>query len=315
MYLGVDLGGTNIAAGLVDDNFNIVYKDSIPTGAQREDKEIIYDMAMLCRSILENTGTQTDDVKWIGIGLPGTPNVKEGKSIYTNNINLRNTPVRDLMQKVIPLPVYIENDANCAALGEAFAGATKEADNSLMITIGTGIGGGIIINKKIYSGFNYAGGELGHIVILLDGEQCTCGRKGCWEAYGSASALIKQTEKAAKENPESLMSKMIETQGKVSGKTAFEAMREGCPAGAAVVEQYIKYFAAGIVNVINIFQPEILVIGGGVSKEGDYLLSPLKKIVEREVYSRDVEQTQIRIAQLGNDAGIIGASVLGLQVD
>ena len=198
MYLGVDLGGTNIAAGLVDDNFNIVYKDSIPTGAQREDKEIIYDMAMLCRSILENTGTQTDDVKWIGIGLPGTPDVKEGKSIYTNNINLRNTPVRDLMQKVIPLPVYIENDANCAALGEAFAGATKEADNSLMITIGTGIGGGIIINKKIYSGFNYAGGELGHIVILLDGEQCTCGRKGAGRHTAPQALLLNKPKRPRK---------------------------------------------------------------------------------------------------------------------
>ncbi|NLB80948.1 MAG: ROK family glucokinase [Clostridiaceae bacterium] len=312
MYLGVDLGGTNIAVGLVDDNLNIIHKDSVATEAHKQGEDIVGDISSLCIKVLSQTNTEVSSVKWIGIGLPGTPDVKEGKSIYANNLNLRNTPIRTLIQQVLPLPVYIENDANCAALGEAYAGATKGVDNSIMITIGTGIGGGIIINKKIYSGFNYAGAELGHIVIVVDGVECTCGRKGCWETYGSASALIKQTKVAIADNPGSLLEEIIDGKPEnVNGKTAFDAMRAGCPIGTAVVENYIKYFAAGVVNVINIFQPEILVLGGGVSKEGDFLIAPLKRIVENEVYSRDVEQIQIRIATLGNDAGIIGAAVLG----
>lgn len=313
MYLGVDLGGTNIAVGLVDDNLNIIRKDSIPTGANRRDSEIVSDISNLCVKVLNNSNVSVSSVRWIGVGLPGTPDIKEGKCVYANNLNMRNTPIREMIQRVIPLSVYIENDANCAALGEAYSGATKDANHSLMITVGTGIGGGIIINKKIYSGFNNAGGELGHIVITVGGAECTCGRKGCWEAYGSANALINQTKQAAAENPNSLLLKMADGDiSGIGGKTAFDAMRAGCPIGAAVVEKYIYYFATGLVNMINVFQPEVLVIGGGVSKEGDFLLAPLKEIVKKEVYSRDVPQTQIRTAALGNDAGIIGAAALGL---
>ncbi len=312
MYLGVDLGGTNIAAGLVDDKFNLVHKESIPTGAARTDREIVRDMALLCQKVLTDTNTAISQVSWVGIGSPGTIDAKSGKVIYSVNINMRHTPVRAWMQEDIALPVFIENDANCAALGEAYGGATRDADHSVMITIGTGVGSGIIINKKIYGGFNSAGGECGHTVIVVDGEQCSCGRKGCYERYASANALKHQTKEAILNNPDSKLSELtghnIEN---ISGKTAFDAMRAGCPAGTAVVLQYIKYLAAGLVNMINLFQPEVLVIGGGVSKEGDYLLAPLKKIIEREVYTRDVAQTEIRIAQLGNDAGIIGAAALG----
>ncbi|MCK9478395.1 MAG: ROK family protein [Firmicutes bacterium] len=312
MYLGVDLGGTNIAVGLVDDNLNIIQKDSVPTNAHRKDTEIVQDIAKLCVKVLSDSNTPVSSVKWIGVGMPGTPDTKEGKCIYTNNINMRNTPIRKIIQQIIPLPVYVENDANCAALGEAYAGATKNAEHSLMITIGTGIGGGIIINKKIYSGFNNAGGELGHMVISFDGIKCTCGRNGCWEAYGSATALINQTKQAALKNPDSLMFQMVDKSiDSIGGKTAFDGMRAGCPIAAAVVERYIFYFATGLINIINIFQPETLVIGGGVSKEGDYLLNPLKEIINKEVYSRDVAQTQVRTAMLGNDAGIIGAAALG----
>lgn len=312
-YLGIDLGGTNIAAGLVDENFKIVHKDSIPTNADREDKAIVKDMAYLCKKILEDTKTDVSEVKWIGVGSPGTCDSKNGVLIYTNNIPFRNTPIRQWIQEEIDLPVYIDNDANCAALGEAYAGATKDAEHSVMVTIGTGLGGGIIINKKIYSGFNFAGAEIGHTCIEIDGEQCNCGRKGCWEAYASATALKSQTVKAALANPDSIVYEMIEgNPDNVSGKTAFDAMRKGCPVGTRVVSDYIEYFAAGVVNMINIFQPEILVIGGGVCKEGDYLIKPLMKYVEANRYSRDVAQTEIKVAELGNDAGIIGAAALGM---
>ncbi|GHV44504.1 glucokinase [Clostridia bacterium] len=314
MYLGVDLGGTNIAVGLVDETFHIVHKDSIPTGADRADREIVRDMAAICQKVLSDTGTALADVKWIGVGSPGTPDAKEGVLIYTNNINFRHTPIRKWMQEDLgtPIPVFLENDANCAALGEAYAGATKETDSSVMITIGTGLGGGIIINRHIYSGFNYSGGELGHICVQLDGDLCTCGRSGCWEAYASANALKRQTRAAIVANPESRISALVGgNPDDVSGKTAFDAMRDGCPVGTAVVERYIDYLSVGIIDIINIFQPAILVIGGGVCKEGDYLIRPLKERVAKYVYSRDVAQTEIRVAELGNDAGIIGAAALG----
>lgn len=191
-------------------------------------------------------------------------------------------------------------------------GASKGCNDSLMITLGTGLGGGIIIDKKVYSGFNYAGGELGHTVIEVGGRQCSCGRKGCWEAYSSATGLINMTKDKLAADKNTIMHKMVEEEGKVSGRTAFNAMRAGDKAGAEVVDEYIRYLASGIVNMINIFQPEVLVIGGGICNEKEYLTAPLKKYVDEEQYTRNgTKKTEIRIAALGNDAGIIGAAMLG----
>lgn len=310
MFLGVDLGGTNIAVGLVDESGKILHKESIPTKAERTDKEVVHDIAMLCKKVTEDTKSNP---KWIGIGAPGSMDGENGVIIYSNNINMRNTPVRKLVQEVIDLPVYIENDANCAALGEAYGGATKDARNSVMITLGTGVGGGIIIDKHIYSGFNFAAGELGHMVIVVDGEPCTCGRKGCWEAYSSATALIRMTKEEADRNKDSLIHKMIEGDyTRIGGRTAWDAMRQGDESGKKVVEMYMKYLAEGITNIINIFQPEVLVLGGGVSNERDNLILPLTALVEERRYTRDMPQTVIKVAELGNDAGIIGAAMLGL---
>lgn len=312
MYIGIDLGGTNIAVGIVDKKGNILHKDSVSTRASRHYSEIIRDMAELSLKIVADAKVHIEDIESVGIGSPGTPDNDRGLLVYSNNINFYNAPIRQEMQRYINLPVYIDNDANCAALAEAIAGGAKDVNDSITITLGTGIGSGIIINKKIYSGFNFAGGELGHTVIQINGEPCTCGRKGCWESYASATALIRQTKEAAKENPESLLYKMINgDMDKVGGKTAFDAAKAGDPIGQKVVDNYISYLAIGITNVINIFQPEVLLIGGGICKEGDYLLNPLREQVAREVYSRDVAQTQIKTAQLGNDAGIIGAAMLG----
>ncbi|NLI57341.1 MAG: ROK family glucokinase [Clostridium sp.] len=314
MYrVGIDLGGTNIAAGLVNMDGNIVYKDSVPTQRERPYQEIIKDMAMLTKKVIEESKVPMEEVKSIGVGSPGTPDCKNGIIVYNNNLNFRNVPIREEMQKYINLPVYVDNDANCAALAESAAGAAKGTSTSVTITLGTGIGSGIIIDGKVYSGFNFAGGEIGHTVIVVDGEQCTCGRKGCWEAYAAATALIRQTKCAAKENPESIINKLVDGDlDKVDAKTAFDAAKLGDKTGEAVVKQYIRYIAEGVINVINIFMPEVLVIGGGVCKEGDYLLNPLKEIVSAGVYSREeIPQTQIKTAQLGNDAGIVGAAMLG----
>ncbi|MDD5603558.1 MAG: ROK family protein [Eubacteriales bacterium] len=315
-YIGIDLGGTNIAAGITDEKGRIIRKDSIPTRKEREYPEVIKDMAAIALKVAQDAGVPLSQVKSIGIGAPGTPDTKNGRIIYANNLKFRNAPVRDEMHKYTDLPIYIDNDANCAALAESVAGAAKGAANSITITLGTGLGGGIVINRRIYSGFNDAGGELGHMVIVVDGVQCTCGRKGCWEAYASATGLIAMAVKAMKENPDSLMNDLTGggNPDKMDAKIPFDAARQGDATGVRVVGEYIKYLGEGLINIINIFQPDVLVIGGGICKEGEFLLKPLKERIASGVYSRpEVSQTAIRTAEMGNDAGIIGAAMLGLQ--
>lgn len=312
-YIGIDLGGTNIAVGLVDEEGKIIHKDSVPTLNEREYPEIIKDMAMLSLKVIEDSGVSLKDVKSIGIGSPGTPNSEEGILVYANNLKFRNVPMRAEMQKYVDLPVYLDNDANVAALAESVAGACKGAKHSVTITLGTGVGTGVVIDGKVYSGFNNAAAEMGHMVIVVDGEQCTCGRKGCWEAYASATALIRQTKKAAVANPDSLINKLVDGDlSKINAKVPFDAARQGDRVGLQIVEEYMKYLAEGLANVINIFQPEIIAIGGGISKEGEYLLTPLRKLVSERIYTLEgVPQTRIVAAQLGNDAGIVGAAMLG----
>ena len=317
-YIGIDLGGTNIAAGIVDENYKIVIKGSVPTGAEREGELVIKDMAELCAKLVKDAGLTFDDIEYAGIASPGTVNCDTGYIEYANNLNFKNFPIADILKSYIPVKkVYVENDANAAAKGEAVAGAAKGVNDAVMITLGTGVGGGIIIDGKVYSGFNHAGGELGHLVIEYNGRPCSCGRKGCWEAYSSATGLINMTREkleACKASGEkTLMAELVEKEGKVSGKTAFAAMKQGDKAGAEVVDEYIGYLSCGIANMINAFMPKILVIGGGVCNEGDNLLIPLNEKVNKETYGLDpANRTEIKTAVLGNDAGIIGAAVLGL---
>lgn len=311
-YIGVDLGGTNIASGLVDEEGKIICKGSVPTLRERSHQEIMKDMATLIQKVIKDSGVDIKDIKSIGVGSPGTPNSKDGILVYACNLNFRNVPIRAELQKYFDLPVYLDNDANCAALAESVAGAAKGVEHSVTVTLGTGIGAGIVIDGKIFSGFNNAASELGHMVIVSDGEQCTCGRKGCWESYASATALIRQTQRAAEQNSGSLINQLVGGNMKrIDAKTAFDAARQGDETGLKVVNRYTKYLAEGITNIINSLQPEVLAIGGGICKEGEYLLKPLRDMVSEVVYSKDVPQTQIRVAQMGNDAGIVGAAMLG----
>lgn len=313
-YIGVDLGGTNIAAGIVDENGKLLRKSSIPTGADRAADEIIKDMAALCQKLLDEEGLTVADIEYAGIATPGTADSDHGVVVYANNLPFLNYPLADKLSEFLGVKkVLIENDANAAAKGEAACGAAKGFANSVMITLGTGLGGGIIIDGKVYSGFNYAGAELGHIVIEVNGLPCSCGRKGCWEAYSSATGLINMTKAKLAETKDTIMHEMVEKDGKVSGRTAFDAMRKGDKAAKEVVDKYIYYLAMGITNIINIFQPEVLVIGGGICNEKNYLTDPLNEIIATEQYSRNSEKkTELRIAELGNDAGIIGAAMLGI---
>jgi glucokinase len=311
-YVGIDLGGTNIVAGVVDENYKIVAKASTKTNCPRPEKEIADDMAKMALQAVENAGLTIEQIEWVGIGTPGIANSATGIIEYSNNLGFKNTPMVKYIRETIDKPVFIENDANAAAYGEFVAGAAKGAKNAVCITLGTGVGGGIIVDGKIYAGSNFAGAEIGHTVIEVDGAQCSCGRKGCFEAYSSATGLIRMTKEAIAEHPDSVMAKLGEKNGKVTARTSFDAMKDGDEYAKVVVDKYIKYLAAGITNTINIFQPDVLCIGGGVCNEGDALLLPMKAIVEKEVYTRDSEKnTKIVIAELGNDAGIIGAAFLG----
>ncbi len=311
-YVGIDLGGTNIVAGVVNENYEIISKAKTPTNRPRSAEDICKDMARMALEAIEKAGLKVSDIEAIGVGAPGSVNSDTGVISYSNNLDFHNAPVADYIRNDIDLPVYVENDANAAAYGEFVAGSAKGTKDAVCITLGTGVGGGIIIGGKIYSGFNYAGAELGHTVIEVDGPQCSCGRRGCFEVYSSATGLIRMTKEAMDADPDSKMHEMMGDH--VSGRLAFEAMRAGDSSAKAVVDKYIKYLAAGIANTINIFQPEVLCIGGGVCNEGDALLVPLKELISKEIYTRaSDDNTKIVIASLGNDAGIIGAAFLGLQ--
>lgn len=312
-YLGIDLGGTNIAAGVVNDKMELVYKTSIPTDSKGGADSVIERMAEASKQAIAGAGIQVEDVQSIGIGSPGAIDPVNGVVIYANNLGFKDLPMAEMLGKYFPgIPVRVENDANVAAWAEAKCGAAAGTNDSVTITLGTGVGGGLVINGQLYSGFNHAGAEMGHIVINEGGRPCTCGRNGCWEAYASVSGLIKTTQEHMEKNPDSLMWKISPSLDKVNGLTSFDAMRKGDAEAQKVVDEYLHSVATGIVDIVNVLQPEVLCIGGGISKEGDYLLIPVKKFAEAEMYARfNATKTDIRIAKLGNDAGIIGAALLG----
>lgn len=315
MYrLGIDLGGTNIVAGVVDKKYKIVAKASCKTAVPRPESEICDSMAEVAKKAVEKAKLTMDDIESVGIGVPGAVNPKTGVIEYSANLFFHNWEVVEMMEERLGKKVHIENDANAAALGEYLSGSAKGARNAVAITLGTGVGGGIIVDGKIYSGSNFAGAELGHMVIVKDGKECACGRRGCWETYASATGLINLTkQKILSEKLEfSYMLKLCDGDiNKVNGRTAFDAMRDGDPTAKSVVEEYISYLSCGLVNIINIFQPDVLCIGGGISNEGENLLGPVRSYVERERYTKhNDKQTVICKCTLGNDAGIIGAAYL-----
>lgn len=311
-YLGIDLGGTNAAAGVVDENGKIISKASVPTQAEKGVDAIIANIADAANRALSEAGLTAVDIESIGIGTPGTLDIDNGIVEKASNLGFFDTPLVKLLSEYFPgKKILIENDANVAALAEATSGAAKGTKLSVTVTLGTGIGGGLIINGKIFSGSNGRGGEFGHMVIESDGRQCTCGRRGCWEAYASVTGLINLTVEQMEKSRDSVMWELaggsIE---KVNGLTSFEGMRRGDKAAKSVVDKYLRYVAEGVIDIINVLQPEVIAIGGGISKEGDTLLEPVKQIVAKEAFSGKTG-TKVCIAQLGNDAGIIGAAMLG----
>lgn len=310
--IGIDLGGTNIKAGIVDENYKIVAAASVKTNLPRPAEGIVDGICEAVDIALKKADIKLDDIAAVGIGTPGSANRETGEVLYSNNLGFKNTPLGDMLKQRLGKNIYVENDANAAAFGEYLAGGGKGYENVVVITLGTGVGGGVIIDGKIYTGFNFCGAELGHTVIEYNGRPCTCGRKGCFEAYSSATALITATKKAMEENKSS---RLWEIAGgaieNVDGKTAFDGMRAGDETAIGVVKEYIDYLGCGLTNMANIFQPQILLIGGGICKEGENLTKPLQEIIAKECYCIDEKLLpKLDICKLGNDAGIIGAAFL-----
>lgn len=306
-YIGIDLGGTNIAAGLVALDGTIVYKESLPTKKERDTSEVVADMARLAVSVTEKGGAKLSNVAAVGIGCPGTVDNESGEVVFSNNIVMHHYPIVKEFKKHLDIPVFLENDANAAALGEYMVYG-EGVESFVFVTLGTGVGGGIILDGKVYKGFNGAGAELGHQTLIYGGKHCTCGKNGCLEAYASVTALIDQTREAIEKNPDSLMAEWSRKKGKISGRCAFECAAQGDEAAIKVRDQYIEYVAEGICSTVNMLQPKILAIGGGISREGDLLLDPIKKYLEANDYNKYMPRTDVRIARLFGDAGIVGAA-------
>ncbi|MDR3318623.1 MAG: ROK family protein [Clostridiales bacterium] len=313
LYLGIDLGGTNIKAAVVDGEGVIIKKGSHKTDAKRGSLYVIKDMGQLCVRLLEEAGIALDGISAVGVGAPGTIDSDNGVVYYSNNLEWRNVPLADELRKIIDKPVYISNDANVAALGEAMFGASKGCTDSIFVTLGTGVGGGVILGGKLFEGNKSAGAELGHVKLGDAKRQCTCGRYDCWETYSSATALIRDTKEAMRRNKNSAMWELAGELDKVDGRTAFTCAKHGDSAAQAVVNEYLYYLGEALINLANVFRPQKILIGGGISGEGEYIIKPLQKSMDECIYGgQQAASVRVELASLKNDAGILGAAALAV---
>lgn len=307
-FIGIDLGGTNIKGALVHLSGEILLEKSIPTDVQDGAEAVCDRIAAVIQSLVSVSAPPDG----IGIGCPGTVDNASGRVLYANNLGWKNFDLRRALALRTGFSVQIGNDANVAALAEALAGCAKGAESAVILTLGTGVGGGVVLNGKLLTGYTGAASELGHMVIREGGEQCTCGRRGCLEAYASATALIRETRRAMAASPHSLMHTLAAETGCVDGRTAFSAAQRGDAAANTVVERYLDDLACGIANIVNIFFPEVVALSGGIAGQGDVLLLPLREKVLARSYGAAyaVRHTRIELCSLGYRAGVIGAALL-----
>lgn len=309
-YLGVDLGGTNIVAGVINEEGDIIESISLPTIATRKIELIFDDIINMCLKLIYKYSLNKENLKGIGVGVPGEVDVKNGIINYSNNIPIKNFNAKCYMENKIDFPIKFANDADCAALGELVAGAGKGCSDIIVLTLGTGVGGGIVINKKVFTGFYAGGAELGHQVIVHNGEKCTCGNNGCLEAYASATALIKIGKAKALENKDSLLNKEVEGNiENLNAKNIFDCAEKDDKISQKIVDDYLDYLSSGVVSLINIFKPEMILLSGGISKQGEKITKPLTDKVAKRLFGSEIK-TKIQIASLGDNAGLIGASML-----
>ena len=306
--IGIDLGGTNIKAGIVDDENYLLATASRPTKSERPWQEIVADMAETVKDAAAKAGVTVEECRSVGIGNPGVIDSENGIIVYSNNLGWDDVPLTEEFVKYIDLPIHVSNDANCAAMGEAVAGAAAGAGNVILLTLGTGVGGGIILGGKVFEG-GIGGAELGHVTLIAGGKLCTCGRKGCIESYCSATALIAQATEALEKYPESMMAELVAKEGAMNGKIPFDAAQSGDAVAQAVIDQYIEYLGEAVTNFVNIFRPKVVLLSGGVCAQGENLTKPLNAYIRKYAFGGErTVDTVVKIAQLGNDAGIIGAA-------
>lgn len=308
-YLGIDLGGTFIKGGIVDDQGNIVLRDKVPTQSEKGADGVVANIVALCKTLMDRANISASDLVGVGIGVPGMIDSENGVVIYSNNLNWSDFSISNKVSEALGLPVRIANDANVAALGETKFGCGKEYNSSVMITLGTGVGSGIVIDGKLFEGNRSAGAEIGHTVIVAGGEQCTCGRRGCFEAYASATALIRDTKRAMENTPDSKLWEISSTDA-ITGKTAFDYYdKDDCAKN--IVDNYIEKLGVGLINVANALRPEIIILGGGVCSEGERLITPLQEMMNENIFAGDKgPAVKILTAELENDAGLLGAAAL-----
>ena len=311
-YIGIDLGGTGIKAGIVDEQGNIILKDSCPTGAERGYGAVIQDMANLAISVVEKSGHRMSEIKAIGIGLPGVMDSRTGRVPFCTNLGWHDVPIIQEMAKYTDRPVYVDNDATVAGLAESVAGVSAGCANSLFITLGTGVGGGVIIGGKVFSGSHGVASEIGHMVVVADGEPCTCGMRGCWERYASATALIREGRKLCADNPDTALAKAVDGDLKaITAKHVIDLAKQGDPDCAALFDRYVYFLCLGLRNMVSLYDPEVIALGGGVSHAGEFLLNAVRAKLPEMVFYKDMPYARVELAKLTNDAGIIGAAMLG----
>jgi len=313
MFVGVDLGGTNIAVGLVDETGKLKHQKSRPTKVQRKPEVIIEDIINLIVEVINDYGLSKEEIEAIGIGIPGLADPDSGDVIQCVNLNWSNVPLKKPMEETLGIPVFIDNDATLAGLAEYEAGAMKDKKSGVFITLGTGIGGGIIIDGKIHTGFNGVGSEIGHMIVGENYYDCNCGRNGCLETFASSTALINYTKKLMKEeNCGTIMTEELNGDiNNLNGKIIISAALRGDELANKAVDRLVKYLAIGIINITSVIDPEIFVLGGGISKAGRFLLDKVSAEVLKNKYYKSLPVGKIELAELGNEAGIIGAAMLG----
>ncbi|HIR07958.1 MAG TPA: ROK family protein [Candidatus Pullichristensenella stercoripullorum] len=315
LYIGIDVGGTTAKAGVVDEAGQILYKSSCKTGIERDFEDIAADMAELCRHIVRESGHEMAEVAAVGVGIPGEQSPKTGLVAFCNNLGWVDVPLMQRLRDALGLPVYVDNDANVAALAESAFGASKDVSSSILITLGTGVGGGIVRDQRIHTGAHGVGGEIGHMVVVVDGEPCNCGHRGCWEKYASATAIIRMGRALMEEKPDcALARQMGGDAANLNAKAVLDLAKAGDADCAGIFETYVKYLCVGLANLINIYDPDMLVLGGGVAHAGNFLLDAVRAALGDYVYCPALSWARVELARMGNDAGIIGAAMLGRNV-
>ena len=312
LYIGIDVGGTTAKAGVVDEEGKILAKSVCKTGKERAFEDIAADMAELCRRVVRESGHEMADIAAVGVGIPGEQDPRSGLVAFCNNLGWVNVPLMQRLREALGLGVYVDNDANVAALAESAFGASRDVKSSILVTLGTGVGGGIVENRRVRTGAHGVGGEIGHMVVVMDGEKCNCGHRGCWEKYASATAIIRMGRALMEEKPDCALARQLGGDAaQLNAKAVLDLAKAGDADCMGIFETYVKYLCVGLANLINIYDPDMIVLGGGVAHAGDFLLDAVRAALGDYVYCPALSWARVELARMGNDAGIIGAAMLG----